>query len=65
MSADSPAEHILKLEADNRALRRQLIEAQSKVRELELQLASENAAKLRAEEAHGIALTNLNEAWQS
>jgi hypothetical protein len=50
MSADSPAEYVQKLQAENRALRRSLVEAVNEKQKLELQLAQcvANALKYRA-----------------
>lgn len=47
MSAESPAEYVAKLEAENRVLRRSLIEAVAKQQELELQLARANMMYLK------------------
>jgi predicted RNase H-like nuclease (RuvC/YqgF family) len=46
--SNSPAEYVQKLEAENRALRRSLIEAVAEKQKLELQLARANVEYLRA-----------------
>lgn len=52
MSAESPAEYIEKLKAENRALRRSLIEEVAKRQDLELQLARSNMMYLRAKDEY-------------
>lgn len=48
MSADNPTEYVQKLEAENRALRRQLTKALAEQIELKQQLAMANVMYLRA-----------------